>query len=354
MGSAAKAFANDLVITASKMRSMMNTQQQTSARLIASAVSLTGDRTVPAMLREPVVVPCDAPRQRQQGSLRIAAIVLLAGCVRSELAMSACRSRLDLPLDGSDTLLNHWQHHIADWTGEDMPRCPVRVLVPQASVSPCSGRKTQDSPLLIEFDPQDCRGTGGLLRDLASAYEDDQWLLVASAAQVLLEPLESLVARLRASDGDVRLMAHGDGTPVGLMLIRCGCLRVIEPIGFVDLKEQGLPRIARTHRVSLVMNARPTGLPVTTLRDYLRAVRWHHLRQGDPAMLLNPFAEDWRSAFSTIEQGAEVDPSARLHDSVVLRGGHVGRNATLVRCVVCPGGVVSRGKVVIDQLIRAS
>lgn len=333
----------------------MNTKPQTISRIVAPAISSAGDRSASAVLRERVVVPCDAPRQRPKGSLRIDAIVLLAGCVRSELAMSAGRSRLDLPLDGGDTILNHWQGQIADWSGEDVqPRCPVRVLIPQASVSPCSWRKTQDAPLLIEFDPQDCRGTGGLLHDLAAAYEDDQWLLVATAAQVLLEPLGSLVARLRASDGDVRLMAHDDGTPVGLMLIRCGCLRVIEPIGFVDLKEQGLPRIARTHRVSLVMNSQPTSLPVTSLREYLRAVRWHHLRQGNPAMLLNPFAEDWRSAFSAIEPGAQVDPSARLHDSVVLRGGRVGSNATLVRCVVCPGGVVSRGQVLIDQLVRAS
>lgn len=334
---------------------MMNTQQQTSSRLAGPSVSAAGTRTVCTLLRDPVVVPCDAPRSQPQGSLRIEAIVLLAGCVRSELAISAGRSRLDLPLDGNETILNHWQRHIARLTGEEAPsRCPVRVLIPQASISPCSARETQDSPLLIEFDPQDCRGTGGLLHDLAAAYEDDQWLLVATAAQVLLEPLESVVARLRAIDGDVRLMAHGDGTPVGLMLIRCGSLRVIEPIGFVDLKEQGLPRIAQTHPVSLVMNAQPTGLPVTTLRDYLRALRWHHLRRGDPAMLLNPFAEDWRSAFSTIEPGAQVDPSARLHDSVVLSGARVGRHATLVRCVVCPGATVSRGQVLIDQIVRAS
>lgn len=332
----------------------MKLQEPSSSRLAASPASLTADRRVGQTLREPVVVACDDLRQKAQGALRIEALVLLAGCVRSELAESAGRSRLDLPLDVNETVLNHWQRHIADWTGDEpQSRCPVRVLVPQASASPLSGQGMQESSLRIEYDPQDCRGTGGLLHDLAAGYEDDQWLLVATASQVLLEPLATLVNRLRSIDGDVRLMAHGDGTPVGLMLIRCGCLRVIEPIGFVDLKEQSLPRIARTHRVNLVMNAQPTGLPITTRRDYIRAVRWHHLRRGSPAMVPNPFTEDWRSAFQTIEAGANVDPSVRLHDSIVLRGARVARDVTLVRSIVCPGASVSRGQVLIDQLVRA-
>ena len=37
-----------------------------------------------------------------------------------------------------------------------------------------------------------------------------------------------------------------------------------------------------------------------------------------------------------------ADPSARVHDSVVLRGGVVEAGAVLVRSIVCPGGVVRR------------
>jgi hypothetical protein len=294
-----------------------------------------------------------APKGPARSAPSIADLILLAGSVRSELAEATGRSRLDLPLDGSQTLLNHWQRQVTQWGGlQGSSSGAVRVLVQPSSPFPASMAESAGVMPRMERDLRECRGTGGLLRDLADDYEDDQWLLVATAAQVLMEPLDSLVSCLGRIDGDVRLLAHADGTPVGLMLVRCGCLRGLEPIGFIDFKEQGLPRLARSHQVGFALRKQPTGLPVRTHRDYLRAVRWHHLRQACPAVLLDPFAEDWRSAFHVIEAGAFVEPSARLHDAMVLRGGRIERGATVVRSIVCPGAVVPRGQVVIDQMVR--
>ena len=64
-------------------------------------------------------------------------------------------------------------------------------------------------------------------------------------------------------------------------------------------------------------------------------------------------AEDWKPTFALCEAGAVVDPSARLHDSVVLRGGRVEYGAVLVRSVVCPGGVVRRERTAVDQFVTA-
>ena len=41
----------------------------------------------------------------------------------------------------------------------------------------------------VERDLSDYRGTGGVLHDLAADYDDDDLILVANAAQVLLDPL---------------------------------------------------------------------------------------------------------------------------------------------------------------------
>jgi mannose-1-phosphate guanylyltransferase len=128
---------------------------------------------------------------------------------------------------------------------------------------------------------------------------------------------------------------------------------VIPSIGYVDLKEQALPLIARKHRVQVIPRARPLALPLRTRADYIRALRWYH-RSPRVEPTTDPFEEDWRPVFALCEQGADVDPSARLHDSVVLAGGRVERGAMVVRSVVCAGGVVERNQTVVDRVVTAA
>ena len=299
--------------------------------------------------------PRNAALHRTPEALNIEAVILLAGSVRrNELVEATGRARLDLPLDERETVLNQWQRQTADWLkSAGQGERPLRVLIDRvAPVLPRSAVAIPGAPLSIETDPQECRGTGGLLRDLAVDFDDESWLLVATGAQVLLEPLAALVVRLSAVEGDVRLLAHADGTPVGIMLVRCGCLRKLDRIGFVDMKEQALPRIAKSHRVGVVMCNNPTSLPLLTYRDYLRAMRQCHLRRSNPQVLHDPFAEDWRCGFGVIEPGAQIDGSVHLHDSVVLRAARVEAGATVVRSVVCSGAVIKRNQVVIDQLVE--
>ena len=92
----------------------------------------------------------------------------------------------------------------------------------------------------VERDLSEYRGTGGVLRDLTAEYDDDDLILVANAAQVLLEPLPIIAAELYGKKADVAVVAHEDGTPSGLMLIRCKALRQIAATGFVDMKGQAL------------------------------------------------------------------------------------------------------------------
>ena len=92
-------------------------------------------------------------------------------------------------------------------------------------------------------------------------------------------------------------------------------------------------------------------MPLLTCRDYLRAMRQHHLRRSNPQVLHDPFAEDWRCGFSVIEAGAVVDPTVHLHDSVVLRSARVEAGATVVRSLVSSGVVVAKNQVVTDQLL---
>ena len=281
------------------------------------------------------------------------ALILLGGAVRpTEPASATERSLLDLPLDEAGSLLNFWLKQateVARVVG--MPSLPVRIMVNRGSAEPISGHPQYIGTYAVERDRSDFRGTGGVLRDLAERYDDEDVILVANAAQVLLDPLSSLVMALDRKGADLSVVSHDDGTPSGVMLISCKTLRTVPSMGYVDMKEQALPAIASQFDVRVVAFRHPTGLPVRTLEDYIQALRFHHCRLARKTAFADPLAEDWNSTFSLIEEGAQVDPNARVHDSVVLAGGIVRAGAVVVRSVVCPGGIVKTDEVVVDDFV---
>jgi mannose-1-phosphate guanylyltransferase len=289
---------------------------------------------------------------------RLRALVLLSGVVRAKGWISDIdRSALDLPIDSSRSLLAQWfEHAVQLATVPGVQRLAMEVLVDRSSPMPKSDGVLAGLPgsgleaLRVERDPADYRGTGGVLRDLSMRYDDDDYLLVATGAQILMRPLEEMVIVLASRSPDVAVVGHDDGTPAGLMWVRCGCLGMLSEMGFVDLKEQALPQIARRHQVEVV-RLPPVGTPLRTPAEYLRAIRQYHLRKWNDERLVNPFAEDWCPTFALVEDGADVDASAELHDSVVLEGGRVEPGAVVVRSVVGPKGVVRRGRHVVQQLV---
>jgi len=287
---------------------------------------------------------------------RLRALVLLGGSVRPTLLSTATeRSVLDLPLDEKGSLLNFWLSQsldVAQLAG--LTTLPVRVMVNQGSPEPTSAEERHFGLFQVERDRSEYRGTGGVLRDLAAEYDDEDLILVANAAQIMLDPLALVASALERRGGEVGLVSHEDGTPTGVMLLTCKTLRTISEVGYVDMKEQALPQIASQFTVRVLPRRRPTGLPIRSLENYIQGLRLHHrLRAGKPAVT-DPLAEDWGPAFSLIEQGAVVDASARVHDSVVLADGVIEPGAVVVRCVVCPGGVVRRDRTAVDQFITGT
>src|SRR5579859_5443849 len=206
-------------------------------------------------------------------------VVLLAGAV----GPSAFRSGLDraiveLPLEKYRTVLAHWRDHCAGLAQLiEIQHLPVRLLVDHTSQLPSVSHQPDSSTQLsVERDPSELRGTGGLLRDIAQGYRDDDWLLVANAVQVLWTPLALLATDLAEQSAPVAVVSHSEGTPSGIMLVRCGCLRDIPDIGFVDMKEQGLGIVARRHTVKVLERTEPTAYPIRTYVNYLTALRRYH------------------------------------------------------------------------------
>jgi N-acetylglucosaminyldiphosphoundecaprenol N-acetyl-beta-D-mannosaminyltransferase len=326
--------------------------RRTPEELLAAEASLAAlkaaEAAVQPTLSPTIVVPSQPPVIS-----RLRGLVLLGGAVRaSELSVATERAVLDLPLDQRTTILNHWLQHardVAAWAS--LEKLPLRIKVNQHAFEPRSADPRFFGAFHVERDLSDFRGTGGVLHDLASDYQDEDLLLVANAAQVLLDPLTSIAESLARVGGDVSVVAHEDGTPSGMMLLKCKTLRLLPARGFVDMKEQGLPLIASKYDVRVLRRRRPTGLPVRSLSDYIGALRLHHRDKTGRPHTSDPLAEDWGPTFSLIEAGASADHSARIHDSVVLSGAHVEPGAVLVRSVVCPGVIVGRDRTIADRIV---
>ncbi|HVT80223.1 MAG TPA: hypothetical protein VHM90_06155 [Phycisphaerae bacterium] len=283
---------------------------------------------------------------------RMKGVVVLVGAVRpSGLMAGIQRSVLDLPLNTlGEKLLDRWMREVRQlMDARGIGHMTLKVMLDAGSTAPAVRPASEHLPVVVARDPFEYRGTGGVLHDVARELEDEDYLVVVSGAQLLSESLMDLVGSL-AEGADVGIVGQRNGTPSGLMLVRCGVLRGISDLGYVDLKEQALPAIAKKFQV-IVGQRELASMPVRTTRDYVTALRHDHRRQRGEMIQTDPFAEDWHSEFSVVEPGSHVDASARLFDSVVLAGGRVNAGAVLVRTVVCPGGVVRAGQRLVDQLV---
>lgn len=286
---------------------------------------------------------------------RLQAVILLDGSVRSNPFIDAiARSPLNLPIDNQRDVLDFWKESAAELADRlDIDRLPMRIVIDRASPQPTAPPPDERIYVEIERDPVDFRGSGGLARDIAVHYDDDDLLLIASGAQLLLEPLWRSVHRLAMMESDVAVTSHSDGTPSGLLLVRCGALRDVSPIGYVDMKEQALPLIAQRHDVKVVHFDQPTGLPVRTRSSYLRALRSRHQTlAGATTKSADPFREDCQPVFAIAEKGSRVAPDADLLDSVVLAGGQLESGAVAVRTVVSGAGIIATGQTVLDEIVE--
>jgi len=289
---------------------------------------------------------------------RLRAVILLTGSVRkSELSQAVDRSLLDLPVDNhGESVLSLWQDHAEDLaTRGGLEHLPLRIVLSHTAAAPAIPVPRARVRLTVERDAKEFRGTGGVLRDLADSYTAEDLILVANAAQILTAPLADLAADLLGGSEGVSFVGHRDGTPCGLFLVRCAALASIREIGFLDFKEQVLPKLgAGGHRVRALMRETATGLPVRTLGGYLSGLRsFTRIRGGKPSDT-DPFGEDWSPTFAIRETEAVIEDSATIHDSVVLNGARVGRGAVIVRSVLGRGAVVDDGETVADRAIGAA
>ena len=289
---------------------------------------------------------------------RLAAVVILGGSVRGNLFEQAIgRNVMDLPLRAGETILDSWHEAGRDLAQHfGLERLPVRVRLSKQSIEPRIRQRYVGTPIRIDRDLEELRGPGGTLADVAAEFPDDALLLVVSGYQVAIDPVTELVGALFDAAQDGAVLARSDGRPVTMFLLSCRTLRDVPTVGFIDFKEQALPRMAETFDIRVVPWDRPGIESIRTHEDYLSGLRLVHAQEHleGRGSSLGRKHEPWRPIFSVVEPGAQVAEGVDLLDSVVLRGGEVEEGGVVVRSIVADGGVVRPGQMVEGRIIRAN
>lgn len=280
----------------------------------------------------------------------VRSVLLLAGNLAAgDLRSTLQRHLLDLPLNRHETLLGSWQQHVRSLKRSVAipPAGALRVLVDQgAALLP--RLEEMQSECLIQRDRHPYRGSGGALYDACEGFDENEFVLISSAAMLLLEPLPELVRSLAAVQADVALIGQEDQS-CSLMLARCGALRKIPSQGYVDLKEQALPIIARSHTVRVVRMGKSIAIPIRTLADYIRVIKVS--ADCRSSVESGIWGEDWQSNCSIIEDGSTVSPRSRMRDSVILSGAVVEDDALIIGSVVCEGAHIRRNETVVNKVV---
>jgi hypothetical protein len=160
-------------------------------------------------------------------------------------------------------------------------------------------------------------------------------VLVAEAARLLTCPLEPLLADHALHRADVTVASNPDHSPAGVYLVRCGVLDLVGPLGFVDLKEQWLPRAVDAGLSVQVHELAGSGaLPLRTRRQFVDAAAPDGSR--------------------VVCAGGLIGPEASVVRSIVMPGAVVGPMAKVVRSLLCPDSRVRAGANIVDAVVRGS
>ncbi len=285
-----------------------------------------------------------------------AAVVLAGGLRPSPLVEAAGRSVLDLYLTQKSTVLDVLVRQLSSLPAWD--DSPLSIRVAHNSRVPAPWPETQAVNVRFEQDPQPYRGPAGLVADLCAGYAEHEHVLVVEAGRVLTCDIEAMWHDHLANGADVTVGCNEDQSPAGVYITRCGALRGISPIGFVDIKEQWLA-CAREQglRVRVHEFSSPGSIPLRTRADFLVAARYLDNQFGPGSGLstdrLNRDA-DGRSQLRVIGHGVAVGPNVRINNAVIMPGAVIGGGALIEQSVVCPGAVIEPKVRVVNAVVSTS
>ncbi|MHC4975162.1 MAG: LbetaH domain-containing protein [Planctomycetota bacterium] len=285
------------------------------------------------------------PDTTTSASLRVDACVMLAGGIKpSELESQARTPTLDLWINDSGTVLDRWVSAIV----------PVMDASGVIRIAHSSSRAAVGDPEAarshaIELVPESgaYRGPAGVVRDCCVDLAPEAHVLIVEASKWVGGSLEPMLASSESLGATTLVGVNPDGSPSGLYLTRRGALDCVPSKGFMDIKEQWLPRVQEsTGGVYVYRVPAPGTLPIRTREQVLRTL---DVSPGNAFVSRGGL----RVEESAVSSEASIAPSARVVRSIVMPGAVLEQDALVIRSVVCAGAHVGMGERVIDQ-VRAS
>ncbi|QDU34536.1 hypothetical protein KS4_26060 [Poriferisphaera corsica] len=281
----------------------------------------------------------------------IKAAIVLAGSVRAtDLRKKTTKNFLDLPVSEDETIITRFVLMLSNaFDSLGQPDAILRFILDRGSPRIKSDlTSVANFAIQFDFDPNEFRGTGGILRDISEEYDDEDLLLIMNASQIMVGSVKDLISEMIVANSDVVIASQKDDTPLDVILIRAKVLKDINKVGFVDFKEQALPKIVLKRDVKVHRSDCLRTYPVRTLNNYIDAIK---LLNGHIVTGTKLNDEDWMPLFSIIESGANVHSTAQIHDSVILRGANVSEHAVIVRSLITSTGIVKPKQSVVDTII---
>jgi len=286
-----------------------------------------------------------------------ACILLAGGLVPSPLVKMTHRLTLELWLSAHETVFGRWCDVLADLADHaQIPMPTIRVVHSGPPYEPSYRLADERFEIQTMTEPDSYRGPAGVLRDVVRKDPPDSTILVAEAARYIAGGLEHLYEDWMRLKPDVLVAKHPDGSPAGLMILRASALELVQDSGFMDIKEQWLPKCVEAGLevwTSETRHFRP--YPLRTLEQYLSASAASvgfscPIEETGPVLgPLKPLPRQLEK--SRIADDAKVAQDAVVADAIIMPGAKVGTGAIVVRSLVCPGAVVPPGAEVVDMVV---
>jgi hypothetical protein len=208
--------------------------------------------------------------------------------------------------------------------------------------------------VLVVSDRQQFRGPAGAVKDVCNDLPGDATVLVAEGGRYFSTPLLPSVSDHFERGADVTVVANRDASPAGVFLVRRKWLDLVPDIGFMDLKEQWLGRVAEQGAIIRVHRLREgMSYGLRTREQFLEAAR----AAGGLVSTIQPPGSDvstpeglFKSA-ATLAEGVVIGRAAVIVDSVVMPGAQIGEGAVVARSVICARGMVGSGETVVDSIV---
>lgn len=273
-------------------------------------------------------------------------VMLAEGIRKSVLEHFTRIPPLLLPIRPGLSVGDFWVEKLSGFVPDD---CPFEILVSSLEGYQSLGDLAGRTDFTRAVDPRPHRGTGGALRDhvldSVSDIGEIDYILVIDRGACPPWSLAEFFGSLSRTP-DVLVGVSDYDRLAGIIAIRPAVLELIPDVGYCDLKEQALDKLARAGGSIVAQKVIPRSIRLGSLPGWIEAVSYHLPMSGKDEEDRNHVER----GSCCIDSSADIG-KAVIVDSIVMQDTVVGDGAVVARSAICPGSVVPPGAKIIDSIV---